>query len=154
MSLESVRLDLGLEVLDHMLNDGANAFGVLDQHGHLGGPFGQVIAVLFAEVAGDLLVRFVDRCPVDLQPDLRRLEIQRQRGPVADRVLERVAAEVPAFVLVGAEGPERVAVGAVDGRAASRIRRSRRTRSDSSAAICSRACLRRANWSGVNPRWD
>ena len=60
---------------------------------------------------------FVDGGAVDLQPHLRRLEMQRQRGLVADGILERVAAQVALVVLVGTEGPEGVAVGAVDGRA-------------------------------------
>ena len=63
------------------------------------------------------LVGFVDGGLVDLELHLRRLEVQRQRGLVADRFLERVAAHVALLVLVGAEGPEGVAVGAVDGRA-------------------------------------
>ena len=67
--------------------------------------------------AGDLLVGFVDGGLVDLQLHLRRLEMQRQRGLVADGFLERVAAHVALLVLVRAEGPEGVPVGAVDGRA-------------------------------------
>ena len=47
----------------------------------------------------------------------RRLEVQRQRGLVANGILERVAAHVALVVLVGAKGPEGVAVGTVDGRA-------------------------------------
>ena len=43
--------------------------------------------------------------------------MQRQRGLVADGLLERVAAHVALLVLVGAEGPEGVPVGPVDGRA-------------------------------------
>jgi len=104
-------------MLHDMLDDGPHPFGVFDQHGHLGGPLGQIVPVLLAQIAGDLFVRFVDRRPVDFQPDLGCLEVQRQRGPVADRVLERVAAQVAALVLVGAEGPERIAVGPIDGRA-------------------------------------
>ena len=46
-----------------------------------------------------------------------RLEVQRHRGAVADRLLEAVAAHVAALVLLGAEGVEGVAVGAVDRRA-------------------------------------
>ena len=42
----------------------------------------------------------------------------------------------------------------VSSSAASRIRRSRTTRSGSSAAIFFRACSRRAKWSGANPRRD
>ena len=117
LRLEAVRLHLGLEVLDDVLHHGADALRVLDQHGHLGGALGQVVAVLLAQVAGDLPVGFVDGRLVDLQLHLRRLEVQRQRGLVADGLLERVAAHVALLVLVGAEGPEGVAVGAVDGRA-------------------------------------
>ena len=100
-----------------MLDHGPHALRVLHQHGHLGGPLGQVVPVLLAQVAGDLRVGFVDGRLVDLQLDLRRLEMQRQRGLVPDGLLERVAAHVAFLVLVGAEGPEGVLVGPVDGRA-------------------------------------
>ena len=63
------------------------------------------------------LIGFVDGSLVDLQSHLRRLEMQRQRGLVPDRLLERVAAHVALLVLVGTESPERVPVGPVDRRA-------------------------------------
>ena len=43
---------------------------------------------------------------VDVQLDQARLEVQRHRRAVADRLLEAVAAHVAALVLVGAEGLE------------------------------------------------
>ena len=94
LRLEAVRLHLGLEVLHDVLHHGPHALRVLHQHGHLGGALGEVVAVLLAQAAGDLLVGFVNRGLVDLQLHLRRLEMQRQRGLVADGLLERVAAHV------------------------------------------------------------
>ena len=117
LGLEAVRLHLGLEVIDDVVHHGADALRVLDQHGHLGGPFGQIVAVLFAKIAGDRLVGFVDGGLVDLELHLRGLEVQRQRGLVADGFLERVTAHVAFLVFVGAEGPVGIAVGTVDGRA-------------------------------------
>src|ERR1035437_7648019 len=53
----------------------------------------------------------------DLELHLRGLKMQRERGLVADGLLEGIAAEIAFFILVGAEGPEGVLVRAVDGRA-------------------------------------
>ena len=68
LRLEAVRLHLRLEVRDDVLHHGADALRVLHQHGHLRGALGEVVAVLLAQVAGDLLVGFVDGRLVDLQP--------------------------------------------------------------------------------------
>ena len=99
----------------HVLHHATDALGVLDQHGHLGGTLGQVVAILFGEVAGDQSEGFVDSRAVDLQPHFRRFEMQRQGGLVTDGLLEGVAAQVALVVLVGTEGPEGVVVGTVDG---------------------------------------
>ena len=117
LGLEAVRLHLGLEVLDDVIDDGADALGVLDQHRHLGRALGQVVPVLLAQLAGDGLVGFVNGGFAYLELHLRGLEMQRERGFVADGLLEGIAAEVALFILVGAEGPERVLVRPIDGRA-------------------------------------
>ena len=117
LRLEAVRLHLGLIVLDDVVHDGADALRVLHQHSHLGCTLGEVVAVLLAQVAGDLLERLVDRRLVDLELHLRRLEMQRQRGLVADGFLERVAAHVALAILVRAERPESIAIRPIDRRA-------------------------------------
>ena len=89
----------------------------LHQHGHLRGGLGELVLVEVGEAAGQLLERLVDRLLVDVQLEQARLEVERHRGAVADRLLEAVAAHVAGRVLLGAEGVEGVAVGAVDRRA-------------------------------------
>ena len=91
--------------------------GSLHEHRHLRGGLGELVPVEVAEAAGELLERLVDRLLVDVQLEQPRLEVERHRGAVADRVLEAVAAHVAGLVLLGAEGVEGVAVGAVDRRA-------------------------------------
>ena len=117
LALEAVGLHLGLEVLDDVLAHLADALGRLHQHGHLGGGLGQVVLVQIRQAAGQVLVGGVQRGLVDVQVDQPGLEVQLQRGAVADRLLEAVAAHVALLVLVGTEGVEGVAVGAVDRRA-------------------------------------
>ena len=117
LRLEAVRLHLLPVVVHHVPHHGSDALRVLDQHRHLGRALGQIVAVLLAERAGDLGERLVDGLPIDLEPHLGHLEMERQRGPIADGILERVAAEVALLVLIGAKGPVGVAVGPVDRRA-------------------------------------
>lgn len=91
-----------------------HALRVLHQHGHLGGAFREVVAILLAHVVGDLLEGLVDGSLVNFQLHRRCFEMQRQRGLVADAVLEGIAAHVARAVFVRAEGPEGVAVRPVD----------------------------------------
>ena len=82
----------------------------LHQHRHLRGGLGKLVPIQVAEAAGQLLERLVDGLLVDVQLQQPRLEVQRHRRAVADRLLEAVAAHVAGLVLLGAEGVERVAV--------------------------------------------
>ena len=101
--------DVGADLLD--------ALRGLHQHCHLRRGLGELVPVEIAEVPGEFLKGLVDRFLVDVQFQQARLEMQRHRGAVADRLLEAVAAHVARFVLLGAKGVEGVAVGAVDRRA-------------------------------------
>jgi len=66
LCLETVRFYPGLVVPDDVVHHGTDAFGVLHEHCHLRRPFGEIVAVLLAQGAGDLLVGFVDRSLIDL----------------------------------------------------------------------------------------
>ena len=77
LRFETVRLDLRLEVVDDVVHHSADALRVLNQDRHLGGALCEIVAILLTQTAGDLLVGFVDGSLVDLQPHLRRLEVQR-----------------------------------------------------------------------------
>ena len=77
----------------------------------------EVVLVEIGQIPGEVAVRLIDGALVDVQLDQPGLEVQRQRGAVADRVLEPVAAHVAVLVLVRAERVERVPVAPVDGRA-------------------------------------
>ena len=57
----------------------------------------------------------IDAGFVDVDVDEAWLEVQGQRRPVADGVLEGVAGQVAALVVFFTEGPEGVFVGLVDG---------------------------------------
>ena len=48
LRLETVWLNLRLEVLNDVVHHSADALWILHQHGHLGGPLGEVVAILFA----------------------------------------------------------------------------------------------------------
>ena len=116
LPLETVGFHLGMEVLDDVLADLTDALGRLDQHCHLGGIFREVVLVQVRQTAGQVLVGSVQRRLVDMKVDQARLEMQLQRGTVADRLLEAVPAHVAFLVLVGTKGVEGVAVGTVDRR--------------------------------------
>jgi hypothetical protein len=60
-----------------VLHHSADTFRIFHQHSHFGGAFGEVVAVLLREIAGNFAKSFVDSGAVDLQPYLRRLEMQR-----------------------------------------------------------------------------
>ena len=66
LRLESVGLNLGLEMLDDMIHDGADTFGILHQNGHLRSTLCEIVPVLLTQCASDLLVSFVDGSLVDL----------------------------------------------------------------------------------------
>ena len=92
-------------------------FGRLHQDRHLGRRLAQPIPVLVGQALRQLGIGLLDGLLVDVQVHQARLEMQLLRRPVADRVVQAVAAHVAAFVGVGAEGVEGVLVGAVDRRA-------------------------------------
>ena len=54
---------------------------------------------------------------IDVQVNQPRLEVELLGGSIADRVLEAVAAHVPALVFLGPEGEEGVLVRPIDRRA-------------------------------------
>ena len=83
----------------------------------MGGTFGEVIAVLLAQVVGDHLVGFINRGLINFQLHRRRFKVQRQRGFVADAVLEGVATHVAAGVFDRTKGIESVVLSLIDGRA-------------------------------------
>ena len=68
-------------------------------------------------MAGDGRKRVVDGGFVDAQFNQSGFKVQRQRGFVADRFFERVAAHIAVLVFIGAEGPVGIAIALVDGRA-------------------------------------
>ena len=115
--LEAVGGDAGLEVAGDVGADLLHAVGRLQQDGQARGGAGQHLPVEVGQAAGQLGVGLVDGRLVDVEFHQPRLEVQRQRGPVADRLLEAVAAQVAVLVLGRAEGVEGVAVAAVGGRA-------------------------------------
>ena len=99
---EAARRHLLLEVPGDVGADLLDALGGLHEHGHLRGGLGELVPVEVAEAAGELLERLVDRVLVDVQLEQPRLEVERHRCAVADRLLEAVAAQV-----AGARPPRR-----------------------------------------------
>jgi hypothetical protein len=77
LRLEAVWFDLGLEVVDDMVHHSADALWVLNEHGHLGGSLCEIVAILLTQAASDLLVGFVNRCFVDLQPDFGSFKVHK-----------------------------------------------------------------------------
>ena len=111
---EAVGSHLLLEVLRDVDADPLDPFRRLQQHRRAGRRLRELLPIQVAQPTGQLLVPGVDGGPVDVQLRQPRLEVQRLRRAVSDRLLEAVAAQVAVFILLGAEGEERVPVGAVD----------------------------------------
>ena len=113
---EAFGRDLLEEVLPDVGDDGRDPRRSLDEQGEPTGSLRDLLTVFVAEVTGELLEFLVEGGTVDPEIDGSCLEPQRQGGFVADRLLERVAVEVAAGILLRTEGEEGVPVAGVDRR--------------------------------------
>ena len=118
LAFKAVGVHLGHEVLGDVRAHCLNALRVLHDRSHAHA-LGGLAALLLrqAHFIGQLGEGLVDGLLIDVQFHRHRLEVQRQRGPVAHGVREGIPAHIAAAILRRAEGQKSILVQLVDGRA-------------------------------------